>query len=72
MRSRRLLTLAFVLALAAWPTTASAGITEYTGALTAASAPTDITTGADGNLWFTEQGLVGGIGRITPSGAITE
>ena len=30
-----------------------------------------ITTGPDGNLWFTEFGA-GKIGRITPSGSITE
>lgn len=35
------------------------------------SFPNDITVGADGNLWFTE-GAVGKIGRITPSGVITE
>src|SRR5438128_1257648 len=32
--------------------------------------PDMIATGADGNLWFTEQ--VPAIGRITPSGTITE
>jgi virginiamycin B lyase len=31
----------------------------------------DITSGPDGNLWFTEQGT-GRIGRITPSGSIRE
>lgn len=35
------------------------------------SSPEDITTGADGNLWFTER-FGGKIGRISPSGAITE
>jgi streptogramin lyase len=33
-------------------------------------APTDITTGTDGNLWFSEYS--GTIGRITPGGQITE
>jgi virginiamycin B lyase len=32
---------------------------------TANSGPTDITSGPDGNLWFTE--AVGNIGRITTS-----
>src|SRR5262249_32696551 len=32
--------------------------------------PNDIASGADGNLWFTES--IGKIGRITPSGEITE
>jgi virginiamycin B lyase len=38
---------------------------------TAASQPTAITTGPDGNLWFTES-AANQIGRITPSGTITE
>ncbi len=37
---------------------------------TANSSPSGITTGSDGNLWFTER--AGKIGRITPSGVITE
>ena len=36
----------------------------------AAGWPHDITTGPDGNLWFTEEG--GQIGRITTAGVITE
>ncbi len=42
---------------------------------TAASGPQSIVAGADGNLWFTEEGresLVNQIGRITPAGAVTE
>jgi len=35
------------------------------------NAPEYITTGPDGNLWFTENG-VSKIGRVTPSGTITE
>src|SRR5262245_6878971 len=38
---------------------------------TPASGPTNIVTGPDGNLWFTEFNA-DKIGRITPSGAITE
>src|SRR5579863_2120682 len=38
---------------------------------TGASVPTWITSGPDGNLWFTE-GSANKIGKITPSGAITE
>lgn len=34
------------------------------------SSPIDIVTGPDGNLWFTE--FAGNIGRITPSGKVTE
>ena len=55
------------------PAAASAGVvTEFTTALTAGNAPADITAGPDGNLWFTEQGLLQGVGRITPTGTITE
>jgi streptogramin lyase len=37
------------------------------------SAPTEITEGADGNMWFTEMDDAGDrIGRITPSGVVTE
>src|SRR5205807_744608 len=38
---------------------------------TPASGPTNITTGPDGNLWFTEFNA-DKIGRITPSGILTE
>ncbi len=38
-----------------------------------APAPYAITSGADGNLWFTESGSPSGyIGRITPAGVVTE
>lgn len=73
MRTRRLLPLlASAVALLACPGAASAGITQFTTSLTPGVVPTDITTGPDGNLWFTEQGGLGGIGRITTAGAITE
>ncbi len=42
--------------------------TTYEGV--AAGGPAHITTGPDGNLWFTEG--AGRIGRITPRGAVTE
>jgi streptogramin lyase len=45
-------------------------ITEFP-VTTAGSQPGGITTGPDGNLWFTEFG-VGKIGRITPAGVVTE
>ena len=38
---------------------------------TAASTPVGITTGPDGNLWFTEHDG-NKVGRITPDGTITE
>jgi streptogramin lyase len=42
---------------------------------TSDTSPTDITTGSDGNLWFTEvtaDAQSGTIGRITPDGVISE
>src|SRR5262245_47710922 len=47
-----------------------AAVTEFP-IMTAASTPTAITRGADGNLWFTEFNA-DRVGRITPSGAIKE
>ena len=38
---------------------------------TASAGLTDIVTGPDGNLWFTEQ-WANKVGRITPAGAVTE
>ena len=55
------------------------GCARPTGTVTLFSAgithgePERITAGADGNLWFTEDGEQGGaIARITPAGAVTE
>jgi streptogramin lyase len=46
---------------------------EYFAGLTGVPMPLGITPGPDGNLWFTELRFVDpGIGRITPSGTITE
>ena len=47
-----------------------ARITEYP-VPTSKSAPTDITAGPDGNLWFTEA-ATNKIGKITTSGSVTE
>ena len=73
---RSLAALASVVAVLALPAGASAitptpRITEF-APLTATNAPGDITAGPDGDLWFTEEGLLPGIGRITTSGTITE
>ena len=40
--------------------------------LTAGRGPSAIAAGPDGNVWFAESTGPGGIGRITPSGTITE
>jgi virginiamycin B lyase len=47
-------------------------ITEFSAGLADGSAPSDITPGADGNIWFTDDGTTPAIGRITPTGTITE
>ena len=74
---RSLAALASVAAVLALPASASSitptpRVTEFVTGLTLANAPGDITAGPDGNLWFTEQGVLPGIGRITTSGTITE
>jgi virginiamycin B lyase len=82
MRTRgSMLLLVGVLCLSAMPGVAEGSSTTARpqGALkveefpvpTPASRPYQIVTGPDGNLWFTESD-VGKIGRITPSGQITE
>jgi len=53
-------------------TAAAATITEYTSGLTSSSAPYDAVKAPDGNVWFTENGGSGAIGRITPAGVVTE
>src|SRR4051812_37018865 len=45
--------------------------TNFPIPLVALVQPAGITTGPDGNLWFAESGA-GRIGRMTPSGALTE
>ncbi len=59
--------------LVARPSTATAGSASFVelGGLTPAAAPARITTGPDGNLWFTEPGA-SRIGRMTPTGVVTE
>lgn len=52
--------------------TPAGAITEFSAGLNSASAPSAIAPGADGNLWFTDEGTTPAIGRITPAGAITE
>src|SRR5262249_15073209 len=54
-------------------------ITEFTDGLTHNNGPNRITNGPDGNLWFTEGASAAQqpqqtakIGRITPSGVVTE
>ena len=48
-----------------------ATINEFSAGITAGAAPTNIVSGADGNLWFTES-TNNAIGRITTAGVVTE
>ncbi len=52
--------------------TPAGAITEFSAGLNPGNSPLEIASGADGNLWFTDQGTSSAIGRITPAGAITE
>ena len=45
-------------------------VTEFAGMTV--GAPTGIAAGPDGNLWFTENANPGAIGRISPTGVLTE
>jgi virginiamycin B lyase len=53
------------------PSFAASGSFREFAIPTKASRPFNVTTGPDGNIWFTETGA-GKIGRITPRGVITE
>ena len=59
------------LSLVSAPVEAASAITEYP-IPTPGRNPFEIVTGPDGNLWFTESAFDGDIGRITPSGVVTE
>src|SRR5258706_11437070 len=66
-----IVTLLFLLTLTASPVLAKAGkIKEFT-VPTPQSSPGGVTSGPNGNVWFTEL-LGNNIGRITPSGHFTE
>src|SRR5439155_10534523 len=49
----------------------SAGLTEISEGVTTGAVPTGIVQASDGNFWFTEFGN-NALGRITPSGVVTE
>jgi streptogramin lyase/GH25 family lysozyme M1 (1,4-beta-N-acetylmuramidase) len=51
--------------------TLAGAVTEYTSGLTLNAGLSGITAGPDGNVWFAEA-TAGKIGRITPSGVVTE
>ena len=68
-----LLALAVVAILTVPPgaTAATGDATEFARDIAPGAAPTSITSGPDGNLWFTEAGA-DRIGRVTPTGVVTE
>ena len=70
VRGRSLLLLLAVLALGAPAAAADpvGQVSEFSSGLNAGSYPALIAPGADGNLWFTDNGTTTAIGRITPSG----
>jgi streptogramin lyase len=48
-------------------------VTEFGAGITGGATPLGITTGPDGNIWFTEEAPIANrIGRITPLGILTE
>ena len=63
--------LASAMAFCANASAATPTVTEFGSGLDFLDAPTGITAGPDGNLWFTNN-LSDEIGRITPGGTITE
>src|SRR5271166_3125563 len=46
-------------------------VTQFTTGLPSGAEPVAIATGPEGDLWFTEDGGPGAVGRITPSGSVT-
>ncbi len=63
------------LASAAPPPTPDPYITEYGSGISSGAAPFGVAAGPDGNVWFTENSASGStnkIGKITPSGTVTE
>jgi streptogramin lyase len=70
-RRRTTAVLSWAIALMLVPvSSAAAAVTEF-GGLTV-GAPVDIATGPDRALWFTQQGVPGGVGRMTTDGSVTE
>ncbi len=60
------------LAVLAAPAVAEPTITEFSAGITPGSRPHQITSGPDGALWFTEDSVIGRLGRITTGGEVTE
>ncbi len=60
-----------VVMLALTPAAHAQTVTEFGAGITPGAEPRGITAGSDGNLWFTESSG-NRIGRITPSGMVTE
>jgi virginiamycin B lyase len=52
--------------------TTSGIVTEFSNGISASVGPSVVAAGSDGNVWFTEGNSGGSLGRITPSGTVTE
>jgi hypothetical protein len=51
---------------------AAGHIAERTRGLQAGSSPVAVAAGADGNMWFTDEGQTAAVARVTPAGVIRE
>lgn len=76
-RRAMIVSVAAILAFAVLSGVASgATVVELTGGVTpgfsANMQPNAITTGPDGNIWFTESAGSGGVARVNPNGSVTE
>jgi streptogramin lyase len=54
------------------PATSASAAPALAGTFDVSSSPGEITTGPDGNVWFTLDGPATHLGRITPDGTVTE
>ena len=75
MRLRpRHVTVAVAALAAVLPAMASSAptVTEFSTGITLGAEPYGIASGPDGNLWFTENGLIGRIARLSPAGTVSE
>lgn len=64
--------LALVVPTAALAKAPLGDVTYFHEGLNAEAQPNTLTTGPDGNVWFIDGGATPAIGRVTPTGAITE
>jgi len=66
------LVVAMLLSTAAAYAAPLGSVTEFSAGLNSGAEPFGIALGANGNMWFTDNGTTPAVGEITPSGTITE